>query len=254
MDEAGPEPDEPPQGWYVDPFGVHGDRWISQGRPTALVRDGGVESQDPPRDRPLPPLPLVRAASAPAPDDAPSDRSDASGIPVPGRLGTAPALPPADRAGARARKPTNLDDPPPTLPRLLRVRWITLGGVVVWTALLTLQFFGATTSVTTSPGHVRTETVYASDPGAVLSFIVLLVVCDVVTAVGFLRRVRAGSDRWSRSGAVCAGILGVLGILSLATVGLGLLLLSFLLVVVARPIRRPRPLPGERVAPPAGGH
>jgi len=36
------------EGWYRDPFHVHEARWISDGSPTALVRDGGVESQDRP--------------------------------------------------------------------------------------------------------------------------------------------------------------------------------------------------------------
>jgi hypothetical protein len=36
------------EGWYVDPYGVHEARWISAGRPTSLVRDAGVEAQDPP--------------------------------------------------------------------------------------------------------------------------------------------------------------------------------------------------------------
>jgi hypothetical protein len=36
------------EGWYQDPFQLHGDRWFSDGRPTALVRDGGQESHDPP--------------------------------------------------------------------------------------------------------------------------------------------------------------------------------------------------------------
>ncbi len=36
------------EGWFVDPFGIHEARWISDGIPTALVRDGRVESQDPP--------------------------------------------------------------------------------------------------------------------------------------------------------------------------------------------------------------
>ncbi len=35
------------EGWYVDPYGVHEARWISAGTPTALVRDGNVEAQDP---------------------------------------------------------------------------------------------------------------------------------------------------------------------------------------------------------------
>jgi len=44
----------PAEGWYQDPFGVHEHRWMSQGRPTKLVRDGGTESYDPPPDLPLP--------------------------------------------------------------------------------------------------------------------------------------------------------------------------------------------------------
>jgi hypothetical protein len=36
------------EGWYQDPFHLHGDRWFSDGRPTALVRDGEQESDDPP--------------------------------------------------------------------------------------------------------------------------------------------------------------------------------------------------------------
>jgi hypothetical protein len=36
------------QNWCSDPFGLHQARWFSNGIPTALVRDDGVESQDPP--------------------------------------------------------------------------------------------------------------------------------------------------------------------------------------------------------------
>jgi len=39
-----------PQGWYLDPYEVHEDRYFSGGRPTKLVRDDGVESYDPPPD------------------------------------------------------------------------------------------------------------------------------------------------------------------------------------------------------------
>ena len=41
------------QGWYSDPYGNHKARWFSDGRPTALVRDDGVESTDPPPDIPF---------------------------------------------------------------------------------------------------------------------------------------------------------------------------------------------------------
>jgi hypothetical protein len=36
------------QNWCPDPFGQHEARWFSNGIPTALVRDRGVEAQDPP--------------------------------------------------------------------------------------------------------------------------------------------------------------------------------------------------------------
>jgi len=54
----------PAQGWYVDPFQTHDARWIPDGRPTALVRDGDRESSDPPpaEDCPGPLVPLDRPA------------------------------------------------------------------------------------------------------------------------------------------------------------------------------------------------
>jgi hypothetical protein len=36
------------QGWYRDPYGVHEDRYFSDGQPTKLVRDGSAEGYDPP--------------------------------------------------------------------------------------------------------------------------------------------------------------------------------------------------------------
>jgi len=61
----------------MDPFGQHEARWISDGTPTSLVRDDGVESKDPPPDDPysgtIQPLPdasqpddgdLIRAGGA----------------------------------------------------------------------------------------------------------------------------------------------------------------------------------------------
>jgi hypothetical protein len=35
------------EGWCTDPYGRHEARWISNGLPTALVRDGDVEGRDP---------------------------------------------------------------------------------------------------------------------------------------------------------------------------------------------------------------
>jgi hypothetical protein len=48
------------EGWYVDPYRAHEDRWYSDGNPTALVRDAGVESHEPPPSNVDPTEPLVR--------------------------------------------------------------------------------------------------------------------------------------------------------------------------------------------------
>jgi hypothetical protein len=58
------------QGWYRDPYGVHEDRYFSDGLPTKLVRDGGAESYDPPPPRP-PEVELVEVT-----ENTPIDASD----------------------------------------------------------------------------------------------------------------------------------------------------------------------------------
>lgn len=52
------------QGWYRDPYGVHDDRYFSDGHPTKLVRDGRVESYDLPPPRP-PEVELVEVIHRP---------------------------------------------------------------------------------------------------------------------------------------------------------------------------------------------
>ncbi len=44
------ETSESKEGWYTDPFGRHEARWLSDGIPTKLVRDGEEESYDDPPD------------------------------------------------------------------------------------------------------------------------------------------------------------------------------------------------------------
>lgn len=44
--------DENLEGWFTDPFGRHEARWLSDGTPTSLVRDGDVEGHDDPPDEP----------------------------------------------------------------------------------------------------------------------------------------------------------------------------------------------------------
>jgi hypothetical protein len=38
------------EGWCTDPFGLHEARWLSDGVPTKLVRDNGVEAYEDPPD------------------------------------------------------------------------------------------------------------------------------------------------------------------------------------------------------------
>lgn len=60
-----------PQGWYRDPYGVHEDRYFSDGNPTKLVRDGASEAYDEPPPG-LPPGPLVEVP--------PGEPGDSSGL------------------------------------------------------------------------------------------------------------------------------------------------------------------------------
>ncbi len=60
------------EGWYHDPYGLHEERWYSDGTPTRLVRDGRVESNDPPPAGDPPTTELVRSdagVDAGGPDD-----------------------------------------------------------------------------------------------------------------------------------------------------------------------------------------
>jgi hypothetical protein len=41
------------EGWYTDPYARHEARWISQGTPTNLVRDGKIEGTDSVTDEPF---------------------------------------------------------------------------------------------------------------------------------------------------------------------------------------------------------
>ena len=63
------------EGWYRDPYLVHEDRWFSSGQPTKLVRDGGVDSYDPPPEGP-PETELVEARDSRATDGSDLRRAD----------------------------------------------------------------------------------------------------------------------------------------------------------------------------------
>ena len=63
------------EGWYQDPYGRHDARWISDGEPTKLVRDGVRESYDsPPED--VTPGPLVELAAVELADGGDLVRAD----------------------------------------------------------------------------------------------------------------------------------------------------------------------------------
>jgi hypothetical protein len=63
------------EGWYRDPYNVHTDRWFSDGSPTALVRDAGQESQDPPPNEPFAD-PLIESDPVGTPDANDLRRAD----------------------------------------------------------------------------------------------------------------------------------------------------------------------------------
>ncbi len=81
------------EGWYLDPFEVHTDRWFSDGRPTDLVRDDGVESRDPPPSETFS-GPLAEAAQAAPQDGSDLKRADdsAAGQPFSSRRAMAAAI------------------------------------------------------------------------------------------------------------------------------------------------------------------
>jgi hypothetical protein len=86
VDEPGHE-----EGWYKDPYGLHIDRWMSDGKPTRLVRDGDRESDDePPASRPTQPLVRsLRVARRPEGGTLVDFTMPAGGV---GALGSAPRV------------------------------------------------------------------------------------------------------------------------------------------------------------------
>ena len=59
-------------GWFKDPYGRHEARWISEGRPTSLVRDGTREANDAPTGQMIGSDPTA----TPVPENAPIGGSD----------------------------------------------------------------------------------------------------------------------------------------------------------------------------------
>jgi hypothetical protein len=54
------------EGWYTDPYAKHDARWMSQGSPTRLVRDGTVETYDDPPSGPYVRVPEPIESSRPS--------------------------------------------------------------------------------------------------------------------------------------------------------------------------------------------
>jgi hypothetical protein len=67
------------EGWYTDPYERHEARWMSQGTPTSLVRDGKVEGSDPVADEPFKVTP-VRIESVGLQDGSDQRRADDAGV------------------------------------------------------------------------------------------------------------------------------------------------------------------------------
>ena len=69
------------EGWYTDPFARHEERWMSNGRPTKLVRDQTKVSQDEPPDVPYvrDPQPVERAQEGGAWDVRRADDAEVVG-------------------------------------------------------------------------------------------------------------------------------------------------------------------------------
>jgi hypothetical protein len=93
-------------GWKSDPFGLHEQRYFSQGEPTKLVRDGGVESYDPPpaTGSSAAPAPVAEPATPPAPVQA---------TPVPESSMPPPSHPPHALESHVALEPTSASPPSP---------------------------------------------------------------------------------------------------------------------------------------------
>ncbi|MFZ0251473.1 MAG: hypothetical protein WAL61_16125 [Acidimicrobiales bacterium] len=64
---------ESEEGWFTDPFELHEARWMSNGIPTKLVRDGDQESYEDPPDEVWSCLPQP---IKPAPPQEGSDEGD----------------------------------------------------------------------------------------------------------------------------------------------------------------------------------
>jgi len=69
------------EGWFEDPFRLHAARWFSDGRPTALVRDGETESRDDPPSDCFDGLPVpIETSEAENSDDL--IRADSDEVPI----------------------------------------------------------------------------------------------------------------------------------------------------------------------------
>jgi hypothetical protein len=75
--------------WYSDPFGRHEARWMAQGVPTDLVRDGSMEGTDPVLDEPFTAKPLrIKYVERQASDESDGFLKSRAGIAVPGGIVT----------------------------------------------------------------------------------------------------------------------------------------------------------------------
>ena len=99
-------------GWQSDPFDLHQERYFSQGQPTKLVRDGGVESYDPPPTSTPMAAPRLAAGAFPSgpasPQESVPDSEKVLAEPSP-----TPQIPPLPDSSAPGAQPAHPATPTP---------------------------------------------------------------------------------------------------------------------------------------------
>jgi hypothetical protein len=72
------------EGWFTDPYELHEARWLSNGRPTKLVRDGEATSYDEPPEGEFTrvPQPIEPGPNAGPSDLLRADDAESTGAPM----------------------------------------------------------------------------------------------------------------------------------------------------------------------------
>ena len=135
------------QGWTTDPFRLHEERYFSAGRPTKLVRDGGVDSYDEPPSGTYNPVAAAPPPADPPRHDAPPQYAGPPGYDGPPRY--------AGPAGLRAPDPGFA----PVSPRRRAGLFVAAALVVVVAALAGVKLVSGSGSTTNSNRTLTTSPV-----------------------------------------------------------------------------------------------